>query len=45
MGRKILLVALIVAPVCGVWAVPASASTPEPTIKSSVRSQDRSGPR
>jgi hypothetical protein len=34
MGRKILLVALIIAPVCGVSALPASASTPRPTIKS-----------
>jgi hypothetical protein len=34
MGRKILLVALIVVPVCGVSALPASASTSRPTIKS-----------
>ncbi len=34
MGRKILLLGLVVAPVCGLLALPASASTPTPTIKS-----------
>ena len=33
MGRKILLTGLIIVSVCGVSALPASASTPKPTIK------------